>query len=258
MILYVGMKKLILFHFLSLSIFTSAYATPERYIELLPFVQAAPDQGRTGTCLYVASTGAMELIANKKNNIRNPKPYGPFDLSESYLIHADSHPSATDKWFIEKKVLRFNHGFGILAKDWDFDVWNGTRPDRSVWEMRDWSSFHRVHLPKVETIQLFMEGDRWAKDVLDHSHVEIVKEALWKYQSPVLISYNDSGFWHVIAIVGYDDTVPGTCYQTEQSECDQDVGSFYVRDSFGLSVELRDYDWFRKRGNAAIVVREEK
>lgn len=236
---------------------TSAFAElPSRYTELLPYVQPAPDQGRTGTCLYIGSTGVMELLANRKNGISKPRALGPYDLSESYLINAKTHPSAKDKWFIEKQVLKFNWGFGIQAKVWDFDVWNSNRPDRSVWKKKDWSKLPRTPVPEIETVQLFEAGDRWSRDVLDDTHVDQVKEALWEHKSPVLISYNDNGYWHVISIVGYDDTVPGTCYQVPQEECREDLGAFYVRDSFGLSVELRDYDWFRMRGNTAIVVKE--
>lgn len=232
---------------------------PSKFIDLLPYVQPAPDQGRTGTCIYVGSTGAMEIIANKKYGIKNPKSYGRYDLSEGFLINAPAIPEeeAEDKIFLEKQVLKFNVGFGILAKVWDFDVWNGSRPDRTVWDNRDYSQMPKVPLPKIETIFLFKEGkDRWATNVLDDSHIDMIKEALVTHQSPVLITYNDSGFWHVINIVGYDDRVPGKCYETPQEECDDDVGSFYVRDSFGLSVEVRDYDWFRIKGNTAVVVKE--
>ena len=83
----------------------------------------------------------------------------------------------------------------------------------------------------------------------------MIKDALWKYKSPVLINYNDEDYWHVILIVGYDDRIPGACYDTDPKECEGDIGSFYVRDSFGVRVELRDYDWFRVKGNAAFVVK---
>lgn len=251
------MKSLLIILFIHLFPNTAmSVTTPPRFLQLLPFVQQAPDQGRTGTCLYVASTGAMELIANKKYNIKNPKPYGPYDFSESFLISQKAHPDAKDKLFLEKVVHRFNWGYGILSREWDFDVWNGSHPDRTVWEARDWTNMTKVPVPPIETIPLFAEGDRWATDVLDDSHVELVKEALWEHRSPVLISYNDNRYWHVIMVVGYDDTVPGNCYQIPEEECREDVGSFYVRDSFGLSVELRDYDWFRKKVNHAAVVKE--
>ena len=58
----------------------------------------------------------------------------------------------------------------------------------------------------------------------------------------------------MILIVGYDDRMPGLCYDTDPKEC-KGMGSFYVRDSFGVRVELRDYDWFRLKGNAAFVVK---
>lgn len=244
------------FLFLGSTFVATLEARPLRYTELLPYVQPAPDQGRTGTCLYVGSTGVMELIANKSQGIRHPKPYGKFDLSESYLISAEDYPESEGKWFLEKQVLKFNRGFGIAASVWDFDVWRGGKPNRSVWDKKDFSKFPKVKLPEIETIQLFREGDRWSKNVLNDAHVESIKEALWQHRAPVLISYNDNGYWHVISIVGYDDNVPGTCYQIPEAICREDLGSFYVRDSFGLSVELRDYDWFRIRGNGAIVVKE--
>ena len=58
-------------------------------------------------------------------------------------------------------------------------------------------------------------------------------------------------------IVGRNDQIPGKCYDTPASECNKDVGSFYVRDSFGVEVEVRDYDWFRVKGNAAFIIRED-
>jgi C1A family cysteine protease len=106
----------------------------------------------------------------------------------------------------------------------------------------------------VETIKLFELGNKWSTLVLDQSHIQLIKEALWTYKSPILVNYNDENFWHVILIVGYDDNLPGVCYDTSPKEC-SGLGSFYVRDSFGLRIELRDYDWFRVKGNAAFVVK---
>jgi hypothetical protein len=233
-----------------------SHSLPSRHTKLLPYIQEAPDQGESATCLYVSSTGAMELLANKKNGITNPVAYGPYDLAESYLIGARSHPSAQNKTFMEKEVLKFNWGFGISALDWNFDAWDGSNPDRTVWNRRDWSRLKKVPLPQVETKFLFQEGDRWSTNVLDDDHLLMIKEALHKYNSPVLVTYNDNRYWHAILIVGYDDDLPGNCYQIPKKDCEDDVGSFYVRDSFGIPVEIRDYDWFRIKGNAAIVVKE--
>jgi hypothetical protein len=51
---------------------------------------------------------------------------------------------------------------------------------------------------------------------LDENDIQKVKEALVKYQSPVIVNYNDDYYWHVILIVGYDDKLKGDCYQIEE------------------------------------------
>ncbi|HXH31386.1 MAG TPA: hypothetical protein VNJ01_11280 [Bacteriovoracaceae bacterium] len=236
----------------------SAYtaALPSSYTALLPFIQQAPDQGETGTCLYVASTGAMELLANKKYNIKNPKAYGRFDLAESYLIHAPGFASEVVKSFWEEQVMKFNWGHGIHVKDWSYDAWNETYVNRAVWDYQSWEGMKKVPLPKVETIPLFAIGDRWSTYVLEDENIQQIKEALFKYKSPVLANYNDDGTWHVILIVGFDDTLPGICYDTVATDCTSSVGAFYVRDSFGIKAEVRNYGWFKAKGNAAFVVKE--
>lgn len=243
--------------FAALSSIAMADERPSSYTELLDYVQAAPDQGETNTCLFVASTGAMELIANKENGIKNPKPYGRYDLSESFVIWAQD---TVTKSFFETPVLRFNNGYGVHVKDWPYEAWNSHQINQTVWNRHpNLANLPKIALPQVETIKLFQYGkNRWATYVLNDEHIEQIKQALWKYKSPIIVNYNDNYYWHVILIVGYDDNIPGECYDTDPKECDGDVGAFYVRDSFGIGVELRDYDWFRVKGNAAAVVRAKK
>lgn len=225
---------------------------PDHYDELVDYVQEAPDQGEVATCLFMGNTGAMELLANKAAGIKNPVPYGPYDLAESYSMHARDNGEA--KSFFDAPVNRFN-GQGVHASLWPFEAWTDGRVNYTVWDRHpQFSTLPRITLPKVETIKLFQFGNKWSTYVLNKSHVEMIKDALWKYKSPVLINYNDEDYWHVIIIVGYDDRLPGTCYDTDPKEC-SGMGSFYVRDSFGVRVELRDYDWFRVKGNAAFVVK---
>ncbi len=232
---------------------TVALARPSSYTELLKYVQEGPDQGETNTCLFVASTGAMELIANMVNGIKYPKPYGPYDLSESFILFA---PETEYKSFIETPVLSFNNGYAAHIKDWPYEAWNGSAINYGVWNQHPlMSSLPQVKLPEIETIKLFQIGGRWSTYVLDDSHIEQIKEALWTYKSPIIVNYNDEDYWHVVLIVGYDDDVPGECYDTDPKECEPSVGSFYIRDSFGIKVELRDYDWFKVKGNAAAVVK---
>lgn len=239
-----------------LSMSLAVMARPSSYTELLDYVQQAPDQGDTNTCLFVASTGAIELLANKEHGIKNPDFHGPFDLAESFTINA---PNTVNKSFFENPVLRYNKGFGIHAKDWPYEAWNGTSVNHSVWYRHpQMSTLPKLEVPQVETIKLFQYGNRWSTYVLNADHIEQIKEALWKYKSPILVNYNDESYWHVILIVGYDDNLPGECYDTDPKECEDDIGSFYIRDSFGVKVELRDYDWFKVKGNAAFVVKKKE
>lgn len=250
-----GMKMMLIL-LITFPVFCFANNIPSQYTELLSYVQTAPDQGETGTCLFVAATGAMELIANKKYDIKNPLPYGPYDLAESYLVHAAPHASGSGHYFWESAVLKFNWGYGIHINDWPYDAWDGPYESQRPWQSRDWSGMTKIPLPLLETIDLFVVGNKWSTNVLNDSHIKILKEALWKYKSPLLVNYNDNDYWHAILIVGYDDTLPGDCYELTNEECREQRGAFYVRDSFGMKVEIRDYDWFRVKGNAAFVVKE--
>jgi hypothetical protein len=201
----------------------------------------------------MASTGAMELLANRKHGIQNPVPYGPYDLAESYLIHAPLNLKHARNMY-EATVLKFQ-GQGVHISDWPFHAWSGDAVNRQVWDWRDSSQMRKLELPQIETVNLFVYR-KHATGILDAAAVEAVKQALWDYKSPILINYVDDYFWHVALIVGYDDELAGTCYEISAEECGEQRGSFYVRDSFGVPLELRDYDWFRLKGNAAIVVKE--
>lgn len=222
------------------------------YNELLDYVQEAPDQGEAATCLFMANTGAMELLANKKAGIKNPVPFGKYDLAESHSMWTKN--TGQEKSFFDAPVNRFR-GQGIHISYWPFEAWTDGRVNYSVWDKHpQMETLPRTDLPEIETIKLFQFGNKWSTGVLNKSHVQTIKEALQKYRSPILVNYNDEGYWHVILIVGFDDRLPGTCYDTDPSEC-SGMGSFYIRDSFGVRAELRDYDWFRVKGNAAFVVK---
>lgn len=229
-----------------------AQARPAAYTELLDYVQEAPDQGDTNTCLFIASTGAMELLANKYHGITHPEAYGPFDLAESWVINTPSMGGS----FFESPVLRFNLGWGVHINHWPFEAWINQQVNHAVWNRHpQMERLPRLPLPPVETLRLFQFGNKWSTHVLGKQHLETLKQALWKYKSPILVNYNDEGYWHVVLLVGYDDDLPGQCYDTDPRECAGDTGAFYVRDSFGVKIEVRDYDWFRVKGNAAFVVK---
>jgi len=227
-----------------------------KHVDLLPYVQGAPDQGESNTCWFMASTGAMELLLNKKYQVKYPKKNGPYDLSESFLIWQDEYQDAENPpyHFIESLVKKFNHGEAILHKNWTFNAYN---PDGTynyhVWSKHsNLEALPRIKVPKIKTELLFSKGRRYATGVLNDEDIKVIKSALVKSNSPIIVNYNDDDYWHVVLIVGFDDDKMGFCYEIEKEECRK--GAFYVRDSNGKKWELRSYDWFRLKGNAAAVV----
>lgn len=253
------MKKIILPFVLFFSNLTSASGVlPSKYTELLKYVQAAPDQGEAVTCLFMASTGAMELFLNRKDNIRNPKVGGKNDLSESFLIWQPDYwdNETSGQHFIEGAVVKFNHGEAVHNKHWPFSAFYEDGTDSlEPWNKHpDFVTLPRMQVPKLKTELLFSRGKKYATHVLSTEDITTVKRALVEQQTPVIINYNDDGFWHVVLIVGYDDRKKGECYELTKEECGE-RGSFYVRDSNGKKYESRDYNWFLIKANAAAVVK---
>jgi hypothetical protein len=231
-----------------------AYALPTSYTELNDYVVTAPNQGQVNTCLFMAATGAMEILLNKKLGIRNPEMNGPTDISERYTI-SEKFSGRGGSWF-EEAFLKFNSGEAVLNRDMPFESFdNEGEINYSVWNRpSNFYSAPRVALPAVETIYLFSH-DKYSKGVLKQEHLKHVKESLVKYQSPILSVGNDEDYWHVTVIVGYDDDLEGDCYELDSKVCAGKKGSFYVRDSFGTRIEARSYEWFVRRQNSAAVAK---
>jgi C1A family cysteine protease len=252
-----AMKKMTLLLVLMAPPKSFARTLPSKYTELLAYVQPAPDQGDTNTCWFMASTGAMELLLNKKDHITNPKISGKNDLSESFLIWQDDYIERANRpeHFIQEVVLRFNYGEAIHQSAWPFHAYRRDGSTNSeVWSRHpDFEQLPRLKVPPLKTDLLFARGKKYATYVLKPEDVEKVKETLVKTSSPVIINYNEDGYWHVILIVGYDDHLKGECYEITPQECNP-MGSFYVRDSNGKHYEARAYNWFLYKANAAASV----
>jgi hypothetical protein len=232
---------------------SSERALPSRYTELNDYVVQAPNQGEANTCLFMAATGAMEILLSKRAGLKHPKQGGDTDLSERYLI-AEKESPRTKTWF-EDAFLKFDSGKAILARTLPFESFGEDGAiNEEVWNAPgDFETIARIQIPKVDTQFLFSEGDRFSRNVLDASDVQIVKDALYRYKSPVMTVGNDTEFWHVTVITGYDDNAVGECYELDSKVCVGKKGVFYVRDSFGRGVEPRSYEWFIRRQNSAAV-----
>lgn len=236
------------------------WARPSQYTELLDYVIEAPNQGETETCLYMASTGAMEILLNQRYGYRSQRPGDYFDLAEQFLIFQPYRKARGDK--VVAEFHKFNWNKAIHASQLPFYAWQGDGSvNRGVWTRPPfYKNIPRMEVPGVTSERLFLKGkDAWATKVLDRDDVERIKQALWEHRAPVMVNVNDNRYWHVIVIVGYDDTIQdAVCHDnTLQKECDKNQdGAFYVRDSYGgPAVQTRDSDWFRIKGNAAYVVK---
>jgi C1A family cysteine protease len=227
---------------------------PESHTNLLPYVQEAPDQGDTATCLFQGSTGAVELLLNQKFNIRYPNKGDIFDLSERFAI---SHKVRSSGHWIERVLPKFNQGWAIHINELPFSAYNSDGSNNStVWNRpHNFYKLPRVEFDiKVKTTKIFAYGrSKYTKYVVKPGDIEKVKNALVNNNAPVLINYNHRGWWHVVNIVGYDDNAKGECLHTPSHEC-SGKGAFYVRDSLGKATHLRDYDWFRVNVNTAFAV----
>lgn len=227
---------------------------PSRFTDLNDYVLEAPNQGQVNTCLFMGATGAMEILLNKKMGIRHPQVNGPTDISERYTI-SERASSRGSSWF-EDAFLKFDSGEAVLTRDMPFESFTEEGEiNYGVWNMS--SNFYtapRIKLPKIDTVFLFA-FDKYSRGVLDQSHLQKVKEALVKYQSPIIAVGNDEDYWHVTVIVGYDDTVEGDCYELDSKVCRGKKGAVYVRDSFGTRLEARSYEWFIRRQNSAAVAK---
>lgn len=251
------MKKFLLFSIFAFKVFAG---TPSKYTDLLPYVQKAPNQGDTVTCWFQASTGAVELLLNRKYGIKNPKKNGPYDLAESYTITADIDPNADFDIELEEIILKFNLTHeSVLNKHWPFKAWNKDETiNNSVWFKPDnFDELPRIKIPTIETEFLFIRGDgKYSTEVIEEGDLEMMKKAMVKHEAPLIVNVNDDYYWHVIVIVGYDDDKRGECYGLERKKCKK--GVFYVRDSFGKHIEARSYEWFEMKGNTAFVVKFKK
>jgi hypothetical protein len=228
---------------------------PARYVELNDYVVEAPNQGQVNTCLFMGATGAMEVLLNKKLGIKHPKVKGDTDISERYTI-SEVSSNRSKSWF-EDAFLKFDSGEAVLTRDMPFESFDEYGDiDYGMWNVpSNFDTAPRIKLPKVDTVFLFAVGNKYSRGVLTDSYVKQVKEALVKYQSPVITVGNDEDYWHVTVITGYDDTVEGDCYEIDSKICAGKKGVFYVRDSFGVRLEARSYEWFIRRQNSAAVAK---
>lgn len=202
----------------------------EHYLSLLPFVLASPNQEDAGSCLYMATTGAMELLMNQSANNQNLNYDGEADLSERFLMNVTIPSSPNYRNWRTDTILIYNNLEGALlnrdyryTKGW-FKHNNQGNVIRSVegaagasygasynWidELNGNSDLKSklVKIPSVnrEIIYEDPKGDQWNVGGMSTDTILKIKEAMKRNNGPAILLYNHYGYWHAILLVGYDD-----------------------------------------------------
>jgi hypothetical protein len=199
------------------------------YNELLPYVLRSPDQEDAGSCLYMATTGIVEMSLARLHPNVSRLPDGPLDLSERWLMNkgAESGASAVVDNFLTDTIYLFNTSSRTVrnsayrfTKGWYYQQADGDivrAPDFSDdaeygtginWlDERDQIAGGAVTLPKFGRTVLYKDptGNKWAVGGMPRDIVSRVKTALRTKKAPVLVVYNHFGYWHAVYIAGYDD-----------------------------------------------------
>lgn len=203
-------------------------------LSLIDYVLASPNQFDAGSCLFMTTTGAVELLIHQNSDLDTFEYNGDTDLSERFLMTAyQDVPSSTLKYWLTDTAYTYNYiGGSLLNRDYPFTAgyvretssgsivpcepgddgayyscsynWFDERP--SNWEEL------LVDTPKVERTVAFTDPARnsssqWNVGLMDDEDVEKIKYMLRTRKAPVVVIYNHYLYWHADMIVGYDDAV---------------------------------------------------
>jgi hypothetical protein len=236
--------------------------------DLSPYALASPNQLDAGSCLSMATAGAMEILMNQRLPLDQIIYKGGTDLSERYLMNVvtDVLPDGVAPYYLTDTIYTYNFFQGsMLDLDYpfivDFDL-NGNLTAEVNWENGlpiNWQDM-LVTTPAAERTVIFADPlrddkSKWRVAIADQDVVDIIKYELASKNAPVVIVYNHFNYWHSDIIVGYDDNhASGGCpmvieslkYYFRTRKFNQvvrilshmrklrgclDKGVFYVRDS---------------------------
>jgi len=211
---------------------------------LLPYVLASPNQFDGGSCLFMSTTGAMEILLNQHTDLSTVDYGGQTDLSERYLMAAyQDLPSTWLRYWLTDTVYTYNyHDGSMLNRDYPFtagyvrDTSSGLQPCSSSDDGAYYSCSYNwfdyrpdgwedlmVPTPGVHRTVMYTDPARdsssqWNVGLMDDDDVEKIKYLLRTRQAPVVVIYNHYLYWHADIVVGYDDTVStGGCPMVESS-----------------------------------------
>ncbi len=200
------------------------------YNRLEKFILESPNQEDAGSCLYMANTGAMEMILNQITD-KEIKNDGDTDISERYLMNSDNYARSIIDYTMTDLIRTFNYNKGaLLNRDYPFTVgWvkkdaSGHRTESAEgvegaeftaeynWINKlpdNWREL-LIPTPKVTRTILFLDPNLnsnsiWNVGIMNDDVINRVKYELRTKNAPVVVIYNHYLVWHTVVIVGYDD-----------------------------------------------------
>lgn len=194
-------------------------------------VLASPNQYDAGSCVFMANTGAMEILINQHRPLDQITYLGDSDLSERFLMNAVDHvPQRVLPYVITDLVNTYNNlGGSLLNRDYPFaigyvkDGTSGVQPAAASdpgayasckvnWfdELPDGWQGDLTATPTGARTLIFVDPDLdeysiWNVGIMYDDVIERVKYELRTKHAPVIAVYNHYRYWHANIIIGYDD-----------------------------------------------------
>lgn len=215
---------------------------------IMDYVLATPNQYDAGSCVFMATTGAMEVLMNQHVPFESIQYGGDTDLSERYLMTSfDNVPMTNMRYWLLDLLYAYNfNGGSLLDRDFPFMMGCQTASGQPVscssasaeyldaahpnWPPSNggssvlpdnWQDMLVTTPPGQRTSLYTHERDDeaiWRVAVMDDSVIDKIKYSLRTQKAPVLIIFNYYLYWHANMIVGYDDTATlGGCPMVESS-----------------------------------------
>lgn len=204
-----------------------------------PYVISSPNQYDAGSCVFMANTGAMEILMHQDMAPGSFTYLDDTDLSERFLMNGHDHTTAQQvPYFItDLQYIYSSLGGSLLSNEYPFMVGyvtedaqgNNQRANEgdegaSLSCQYNWfddlpDSWRDNLTPTVPSDRglIFVDPNLdqysiWKVGLMNEEVIERIKHELRTKRQPVIIVYNHYRYWHADIIYGYDDNISiGEC-----------------------------------------------
>lgn len=204
-------------------------------VYLDPYVIATPNQYDAGSCVFMANSGAMEILMHQDLVPGNFDYMDETDLSERFLMNAQEHVTRQQMpYFITDLQYVYNSvGGSLLSREYPFVVGYVDANDNRAEAGDDGASLSCRYnwfddLPDGWQSQLTptVLADRglifvdpnldqysiWKVGLMNDEVIERIKNEIRTKHQPVIVVYNHYRYWHAVIIYGFDDNLSiGEC-----------------------------------------------